>query len=176
VSAHRLPGGPRRLKRKLRDDVLAEGDLVAVVSTGPSSVAADLRDARDREGLNRAIQRVVNGPSVLHGIESGRSADPARLQHHAQVALSTTAEVMRRLGQVRGRQKYLVMLSSRATAAASLEAMLGRQAAPVAGDAAPADLLRQLEEIAAAARQAEITVRVIDPQDPASTDLLRALK
>src|SRR3990170_1148495 len=74
-----------RLLAVLRDEVLADGDMVGVVSTGPSSVAADLRYARDRTNLNDAIRRVVNGPSLLLGPVSERT-DAAQLRYQAHVS------------------------------------------------------------------------------------------
>lgn len=174
-----------RLLAVLRDEVLTDGDMVGVVSTGPSAVAADLRDARDRANLNEAIRRVVNGPSLLRGAVSERPTDAAQLSYHAHVALATVADVVRRLGQIRNRQKYMLVLTSGATSAASLEAVLGAQGAttvtggaatPLIGQVGAADLLRALSEIASAAKQANVTIRAIDPKDPASADVLRGLK
>jgi hypothetical protein len=174
-----------RLLAVLRDEVLTDGDMVGVVSTGPSAVAVDLRDARDRANLNEAIRRVVNGPSLLGGAVSERTTDAAQLRYHAHVALATVADVVRGLGQIRNRQKYVLVLTSGATSAASLEAVLGAQGATIlAGGAATpsidqvgaAHLLRALSEIASAAKQGNVTIRAIDPKDPASADLLRGLK
>ena len=174
-----------RLLAVLRDEVLAEGDMVGVVSTGPSGVAADLRDARDRANLNEAIRRVVNGPSVLGGAVPERTTGAAQLRYHAHVALATVADMVRGLGRLKNRQKYLLVLTSGATSAASLEAVLGAQGAttvtggaatPWIGQVGAADLRHALTEIAAAAKEANVTIRAFGPQDPASADLLRGLK
>ncbi len=173
-----------RLLAVLRDEVLIDGDMVGVVSTGPSAVAADLRDARDRANLNEAIRGVVNGPSLLGGAVS-ETTDAAQIRHHTHVALATLADVVRSLGQISNRQKYVLVLTSGATSAASLEAVLRAQGATIVaggagtssiGQGGAADLLRELSDIASAAKQANVAIRAIDPKDPASADLLRSLK
>jgi hypothetical protein len=171
--------GTERLLAVLRDEVLTDGDMVGVVSTGPTAVTADVRNARDRTRLDRAIQRIVDGPFLLEGAAAERPIDPAQLRQHTQVTLGTLADVVHGLGEVRDHEKIVLILASGATSAASFEAVLAAMdgaAGPASGEPGATDLLRELSKIASAAKQANVTIRAIDPKDPSSADVLRSLK
>lgn len=168
----------------LRDEVLTAGDLVSVVSTGRSSVQTDLGYVGDRRKLNEAIRRIVEGPPSMAVAPTGAVADAARLRYDAHVAFMTIADIVTDLGRLEDREKHVLFLASGATAAAVLAAaMTPEETAPAPtrfvrqGTTVDAKaLLREMSELATAARRAEVTIHTVDARDPASVELLRRLK
>jgi len=106
-------GRVRQLFRDLADTLIHEGDLFAVVSTGPSSIAIDL--TYDRARLDAAIERITpNGlrpTEILQGMESRRDG-PVELRYRAQVAFATAYDIMKNLEQVKNRRKAVVYVSN----------------------------------------------------------------
>jgi hypothetical protein len=152
----------------LRDQILTEADLVGIVSTGPSGVAADLHSPADPRTLNDSIRKITNGrlPPVVEPApgNTGHSADSRRYAH---VAFSTATEIVRNLAKVEGGSRHFVFVSSAETAATALEAAVADQAG---------ELAREVAELASVARLGNVTMRVVDAGDLASANLLRPLK
>ena len=86
------PPARESMKRLLR--AVSEGDRIAVVSTGASSVSEP--PTTDRAVLDRAISRIVGGGARPEEIVSG-VVSPRELAPRAEVALTTAAAVLRRL-------------------------------------------------------------------------------
>jgi hypothetical protein len=153
----------------LRDEIVAEADLVGIVSTGPASVATDLHSPADPQRLNDSIQRIVNGrrlPVVEPAPAS--TATSADSRYHARIAVLTATDVARRLAQLEGgAAKLVVFVRSAETAATSLEAALADPGG---------ELARDVAELASVARLGNVTMRVIDAGDLASANVRRPLK
>lgn len=102
----------RDLFRRIARDLLHDGDLFAIASTGTSSIAVDL--TYDRTRMDEAIAKIVgNGlsPSEIISGPSG-SEGPIEVRHRARVAFSTMTEIAQNLEKVRGRRKSVVYVSN----------------------------------------------------------------
>jgi hypothetical protein len=176
-----------RLLSLLRDEVLTARDLVSIVSTGRSSVETDLVHfgnpvSGNRVRLNQSIRRIVEGPPSVAVGPRGAVADAAQLRHHAHVALLTARDVVANLALLDDRPKHVLLLSSGATSTAVLAAALASESASPEpppsqrGTVDAAALLRDVAELAAAARRAGVRIHTVDVRDPASLEALRQLK
>ena len=82
-------GRVRELFKKISKNLLHEGDLFGIVSSGPSSIAIDM--TYDRNRLDDAIKKIAGDglkPSEIINGGSG-SQGPTELRHRAHVAFST---------------------------------------------------------------------------------------
>src|SRR5687768_9228041 len=99
------------IKRMLRN-LIHEGDMFGIVSTGHSSIEEQL--TYDRQVLESAIDRVTGGgltpKEITEGMQS--SQGPAELRHRAHVAFTTAYELMRNLEKVQNRRKAVIYISS----------------------------------------------------------------
>ena len=152
----------------LRDEIVTEGDLVGIVSTGPSSVATDLHSPPDPQRLNDAIQRIASGRR-LPAVELllGSPAQRAESRYHAHIAVWTATAVVRNLARLAGRPKLFVFMSSAETAVTTQEAAVADPGGKLARDVA---------ELASVARLGNVTMRVVDAGDLASANVFRPLK
>ena len=152
----------------LRDQILTEADLVAIVSTGPSGVATDLHSPADPRRLNDSIRKITNG-RLLPVVEPapGSTAHSADSRRYAHVAFLTATDIVRNLAKVEGGSKHFVFVSSAETAATALEAALADPGG---------ELARDVAELASVARLGNVTMRVVDAGDLASANVLRPQK
>jgi VWFA-related protein len=99
------------LKRMLRN-LIHEGDMFGIVTTGTSSLSIQL--TYDRQVLDSAIQRVTGNALRSDEIISGQSSSrgPTELRHRAHVAFSTAYDLMKNLEQLHNRRKAVIYLSS----------------------------------------------------------------
>jgi VWFA-related protein len=104
-------GRVRQLIQKISKELIHEGDLFGVVSSGPSSIAIDM--TYDKKQLDVAMKKVTGDglkPSEIINGGSG-SQGPTELRHRAHVAFSTMLEAMNNLEKVTNRRKALVWVS-----------------------------------------------------------------
>jgi VWFA-related protein len=104
-------GRVRELFKKIAKELVHEGDMFGIVSSGPSSIAVDM--TYDRNRLDEAIKKIagnelkptdiINGPSGAEG--------PSEVRYRAHVAFSTVNDVLKQLEQVHNRRKALVYVS-----------------------------------------------------------------
>src|SRR5262245_11032124 len=104
-------GRVRELFKKIAKDLVHEGDMFGIVSSGPSSIAVDM--TYDRNRLDEAIKKIagnelkptdiINGPSGAEG--------PSEVRYRAHVAFSTVNDVLKNLETVHNRRKALVYVS-----------------------------------------------------------------
>jgi VWFA-related protein len=98
--------------RKILRQLIHEGDMFGIVSTGYSSISEQL--TFDRQVLESAIERVTGGAltprETIEGMQT--SQGPAEVRHRAHVALTTAYELMRNLEQVQDRRKAVLYISS----------------------------------------------------------------
>ena len=155
-----------RLLAIVRDELLTDADLVGFVSTGPSSVTADLRDASDRPRLERIVARLSNVGSNEPRERRDRSWDTAR------IGVGTAADVVRNLARLPHRDKRLLIITSAPAPKNSLEAAFtGGRGVPV-----PSDIAGQLAEMLATATDGNVTIRTVSTGDPGSAAVLRAFR
>ena len=104
-------GRIRDLFKRISKELVHEGDMFGIVSSGPSSIAVDM--TYDRARLDEAIKKIagnelkptdiINGPSGAEG--------PSEVRYRAHVAFSTVNDVLKNLESVHNRRKALVYVS-----------------------------------------------------------------
>src|ERR1041385_4255953 len=104
-------GRIRDLFKKISKELVHDGDMFAIVSSGPSSIAIDM--TYDKNRLEEAIKKIagnelkptdmINGPSGSDG--------PSEVRYRAHVAFSTVYDLLNNLEQVHNRRKALVYVS-----------------------------------------------------------------
>jgi len=183
----------RDLLKKIATELIHEGDLFGIVSTGTSSIAIDM--TYDRRRLDEAIGKVAGGglaPSDVIGTPGG-SQGPPEVRHRAHVAFSTAYDLLQKLEAVHNRRKAFIYVSngydfepfakSRAKADSERFSSMGvprdsgevPQTNPFArtgNQFAAADLAAQLSELTREANRANTTIYTIDPRGlPGGPDL-----
>jgi VWFA-related protein len=104
-------GRVRELFKKIAKNLVHDGDLFGIVSSGPSSIAIDM--TYDRRRLDEAINKIAGSglkPSEIINRGSG-SEGPTELRYNAHVAFSTMREGLENLEKVHNRRKALVWVS-----------------------------------------------------------------
>jgi VWFA-related protein len=175
----------RDLLKKISTELIHEGDLFGIVSTGPSSVAIDM--TYDRRRLDEAIGKVAGGgmePTDIIGTPDG-SQGPPEVRYRAHVAFSTAYELLQKLEQVHNRRKAIIYVSngydfdpfarSRARAAGERFSSMGvprdsgqlpetNPFAKTGNEFAAADLAAELSELTREANRANTTIYTMDPR------------
>ena len=108
----RNTGRIRDLFKKISDELVHEGDMFGIVSTGPSSISIDL--TYDRRRLAEAIKKISGAglaPKDILDVPQG-SQGPPEVRHRAHVAFSTASDMMRQLEQVHNRRKAFIYVSN----------------------------------------------------------------
>ena len=93
-------------------NLLHEGDMFGIVTTGPSSLSIQL--TYDRKVLDEAISRMTGdglSPADILRQSVGTSG-PQELRYRAHVAFKTAYELMRNLEKVHNRRKAVIYVSS----------------------------------------------------------------
>jgi len=181
----RNTGRIRDLFKKVSKELIHEGDMFGIVSTGPSSLAIDL--TYDRKRLDTAINKISGAglapKEILDQPEGAQGV--AEIRYRAHVAFSTAYDIMQKLEQVHNRRKAFIYVSNGydfnpfQQTRQKLEAE--RYARPgVNGEGsseydynpfmkqgnlfAEADLAMELAELTRAANRANATIYTIDPR------------
>ncbi|HUE89830.1 MAG TPA: VWA domain-containing protein [Vicinamibacterales bacterium] len=179
----RNTGRIRDLFRRISKNLIHEGDMFAIVSTGPSSLAVD--PTYDRRVLDDSIKKITgNGlrPSdVIQGAEGAEG--PSEVRYRAHVAFSTASDMLRQMERITNRRKAVVWVSNGFDFDPFAQSRLGED--PVFGGRfgqtreegqqirdqfnksqvfADADLARELGELTRTANRANATIYTIDPR------------
>ncbi len=104
-------GRVREIFKKIGRELVHEGDLFGIVSSGPSSIAIDM--TYDRRRLDEAIERIAGDglkPSEIIQTSTGMEG-PTELRHRAHVAFATMRDALVNLSKVQNRRKALVWVS-----------------------------------------------------------------
>lgn len=184
----RNTGRIRELFKKIAEELIHEGDMFGILSTGPSSLAIDL--TYDRRRLDEAIKKISGAglaPKDILDVPEGQQGPP-EVRHRAHVAFSTALDQMRAFEQVHNRRKAFIYVSNgydldpfaKTRAKNQLEryGMLrssvdnadGSQMDPndpalkTGNQWAMADLVSELAELTRAANRANTTIYTIDPR------------
>ena len=181
----RNTGRIRSLFKKISENLIHDGDMFGIVSTGPSSLAIDL--TYDRQVLDAAIKRITgNGLRPSDIIQGGETSQgPSEVRYRAHVAFSTAYDLMRNLEKVHNRRKAVIYVSNGYDFNPFEKARMGEDAIfggrfgenaqdsmtdPFAQQArqgqqfADADLAREISELTRAANRANATMYTIDPR------------
>jgi VWFA-related protein len=188
----RNTGRIRELFKKVRKELIHEGDMFGIVSTGPSSLAIDL--TYDLKRLDQAINKISGAglaPKDILDVPEGAQGPP-EIRYRAHVAFSTAYDIMKTLEQVHNRRKAFIYVSNGydfnpfAQTRAKLEAeRYGMRSDGSGSDDgsgnpssdeynpfmmtknnkfADADLVSELAELTRAANRANATIYTIDPR------------
>jgi len=104
-------GRLRDLFKRISKQLVHDGDMFAIVSSGPSSIAVDM--TYDKRRLDEAIKKMTGNelrPTDVINSPSGGDG-PGEVRYRARVALSTVNEVLQKLEQVHNRRKAVVYVS-----------------------------------------------------------------
>src|SRR5216684_1136228 len=101
----------RDLFKQIQKTLLHDGDMFAIVSSGPSSLHIDL--TYDLKRFEEEINRITgNGLRPSEIVQSQTGADgPAELRYRTQVAFSTVKDALAGLEKVHNRRKAFVYVS-----------------------------------------------------------------
>lgn len=105
-------GRIKDLFKKIAAELVHEGDMFGIVSTGPSSLAIDL--TYDRKRLTEAIDKISGAglkPNEILDTPLGAEG-PAEVRYRAHVAFDTAYGIMKTLEQVHNRRKAFVYVSN----------------------------------------------------------------
>jgi VWFA-related protein len=104
-------GRVRDLFKRISKELVHDGDMFGIVSSGPSSIAIDM--TYDKARLEEAIKKIagnelkptdiINGPSGAEG--------PSEVRYRAHVAFSTVNDLLNNLNSVTNRRKALIYVS-----------------------------------------------------------------
>ncbi len=185
----RNTGRIRDLFNRIAKNLIHEGDMFGIVSTGPSSLAIEL--TYDRKRLDEAIKKISGTglkPSEILDVPLGADGPP-EVSYRANVAFSTAYDILKGLEQVHNRRKAFIYVSNgydfnpfsttRAKNEAERNAQLtqntdGTTDTSTDGSTDPfqrtgtefsaADLAAQLSELTREANRANATIYTIDPR------------
>ena len=107
----RNTGRIRQLVKSIATTLIHEGDMFAIQSTGPSSLAIDL--TYDRKRIDEALKKISGGglqPKEIVEAPQGQDGNP-EIRYRANVAFSTAYETISMLEQVRDRRKAFIYIS-----------------------------------------------------------------
>jgi VWFA-related protein len=108
----RNTGRIRDLFKKISKELIHDGDMFAIVSSGPSSIAIDA--TYDRKRLDEAINKISGAglkPDEIITTPDG-SQGPPEVRYRAHVAFSTAYEVLQKMEQVHNRRKAFIYVSN----------------------------------------------------------------
>ena len=186
----RNTGRIRDLFKKISKELIHDGDMFGIVSTGYSSIEQDM--TYDRKRLDEAINKISGGglkPSEIIQTPDGAQG-PAEVRYRAHVAFSTAYEILGKMEQIHNRRKAFIYVSngydfdpfSKSRAKASNErfsSMMGRQNGEngdtgqvpetnpfsrTGNEFAAADLAAELSELTRQANRSNVTMYTIDPR------------
>jgi VWFA-related protein len=187
-------GRVRDLFTRISKELVHEGDMFGIVSSGPSSIAVDM--TYDRNRLTEAIKKIAGNElkptDIINGPTGGDG--PSEVRYRAHVAFSTVNDVLKNLEAVHNRRKALIYVSDGYDFNPFQDSRLGlmdpnspfaqnefrkadntRGGNTTDGDAytqalkqseqfADADLARELGELTRTANRANVTMYTIDPR------------
>jgi VWFA-related protein len=182
----------RELFRKMLKNLIHDGDMWGMVSTGTSSISIDL--TYDRALLDDAINRISgNGLKPTEIIKGQEGADgPVELRYRAHVAFTTANQLMSNLEKLHNRRKAVIWVSSgydfnpfeksrlkeqlgpcddsgsgdssSQSNCVSANGRVDPNLAPQGSQFADAELVRDMAEVTRSANRANATLYTIDPR------------
>src|SRR5688572_19408785 len=102
----------RDLIQRMLRNLIHEGDMFGIVTTGTSSISQQL--TYDRQVLDSAISRITGGglrpEDIIKGMQGAQG--PTELRYRAHVAFSTANDLMKNLEKLQNRRKAVLYISS----------------------------------------------------------------
>jgi VWFA-related protein len=182
----RNTGRIRDLFKKVATELIHEGDMFAVVSSGPASIEIPL--TYDRRRLDEALKKVTGGgmrPNEILDQPDGAQGPP-EIRYRAHTAMSTVYDLLKNLETVHNRRKAFIYISngydfnpfeqSRQKAINERFSRLSQNGDDGSLDSdvnpfsmqgnrfAEADLVSELAELTRQANRANATLYTIDPR------------
>ena len=169
--------------------ILHDGDQIAIVSTGPSSIAINptLDVTRVDEAIEHLMGDALDTTAIVTGAQTAEG--PAQLRHNTHVAFNTAYEILKQLEDVRDKRKSFLYVSEGYDFNPDKEARFefyrqqfqqtannttdgtNATSAPTqnpfeSGSHALADanLIREIDELCRAAKRANVAFYTIDPR------------
>jgi VWFA-related protein len=104
-------GRVRQLFQKIAKELVHDGDMFGIVSSGPSSISVDM--TYDKARLDEAIKKIAGNELKPTDIINGASGaeGPSEVRYRAHVAFSTVNDLLNNLESVHNRRKALVYVS-----------------------------------------------------------------
>jgi len=105
-------GRIKDLFKKISNELVHDGDMFGIVSTGPSSLAIDL--TYDRKRLTEAIDKISGAglkPNEILDAPLGAEG-PSEVRYRAHVAFDTAYNIMKTLESVHNRRKAFIFVSN----------------------------------------------------------------
>ena len=104
-------GRVRDLFKRISKELVHEGDMFGIVSSGPSSIAIDM--TYDKTRLDEAIKKMAGNELKPSDIIQGPSGaeGPSEVRYRAHVAFSTVNDLLNNLDSVHNRRKALIYVS-----------------------------------------------------------------
>src|ERR1700704_5161581 len=104
-------GRIRDLFKRISKELVHDGDMFGIVSSGPSSIAVDM--TYDKSRLDEAIKKIAGNELKPTDIINGASGaeGPSEVRYRAHVAFSTVNDLLNNLESVHNRRKALVYVS-----------------------------------------------------------------
>jgi VWFA-related protein len=105
-------GRIRDLFKRISKELIHDGDLFGIVSSGPSSIAIDM--TYDRKRLDEAISKISGSalkPSDITDTPDGAQGPP-EVRYRAHVAFSTVNDILKNLESVHNRRKAFIWVSN----------------------------------------------------------------
>ena len=115
----------RELFKKISKELVHDGDLFGIVSSGPSSIQVDM--TYDKRLIDEAANKMTGNELKPTEIiqSSGGPGGPSEIRYRAHVAFSTMNDALKNLEQVHNRRKALVWVSDGYDFAPYQDARLG---------------------------------------------------
>ena len=104
-------GHIREIFNKISRELIHEGDMFGIVSTGPSSIQIDM--TYNHKLLDEAIKKITGdelSPTDVISTPDG-SQGPPEVRYRAHVAFSTANDILRRMEQIHDRRKAFIYVS-----------------------------------------------------------------
>ena len=104
-------GRVRDLFKRISKELVHDGDMFGIVSSGPSSIAVDM--TYDKTRLDEAIKKMAGNELKPSDIIQGPSGaeGPSEVRYRAHVAFSTVNDLLNNLDSVHNRRKALIYVS-----------------------------------------------------------------
>jgi len=104
-------GRVRELFKKISKELVHEGDLFGIVSSGPSSIQVDM--TYDRSRIDDTIKKMTGNElkptEIING--AGGPGGPSEIRYRAHVAFSTMTDALKNLEAVHNRRKAIIWVS-----------------------------------------------------------------
>jgi VWFA-related protein len=173
----------RDLLKRMLKNLIHEGDMFGIVTTGTSVISQQL--TYDRQVLDSAISRITGNSlkptEIIQGSQGPNG--PTELRHRAHVAFSTAYELMKNLEKLQNRRKAVIYISNgydfnpfeQGRVDEMAKRMQVEDSSELQNDPffrnqqsqqllAESDLVRELAELTRAANRANATMYTIDPR------------